>query len=88
VCGWWICYVPVADGLGNGRLTVGLVDPLQPASAEEASIAVTTQAKAAGAHLDRFGIRSFEEGGHSASVHLDDLCYTAGPGDAGPADRC
>ena len=85
---WWICLAPAVDADGNGRLTVGLVDPAQPAAAETASMPVSATAGAAGPVLNRFGIRNLERGGHSVVVHLDDLRYTVGPGDAPPPGRC
>jgi hypothetical protein len=86
---FWICYVPAADPLLQpGRLTVGLEDPGDLLPASEVTINVTKKAREAGAAFNRFGIRNGEKGGRSVTLYLDDLRYTAGPGDVGPADRC
>jgi hypothetical protein len=85
---WWICYRPNGDLSGNGRVTVGLVDPAGQRPTAQATIAVSAQAKATGARFNRFGIRTLEQGGHDVVAYLDDLRYTAGPGDVGPDDRC
>lgn len=85
---WWLCYDPGPDAASDGLLTVGLVDPAGGTPMTRATITVPAAAKAEGAELDRFGIRTLERGGHDAVVYLDDLRYTVAPGDSGPADRC
>jgi hypothetical protein len=85
---WWICYLPTVDLDGNGRLTVGLIDPAEELPASEASIRVSRAAKEAGAVFNRFGIRNYEHGGHSVVFYVDDIRYTVGGGDVVPAGRC
>ncbi len=84
---FWLCYRPNTDSVGNGKLFVGLEDPDGLLPGTEVSIKVKKAAVHEHAVLNRFGIRSFESGGHSLIFH-DDLRYTSGPGDAGPDDRC
>lgn len=85
---WWICYRPNADLAGNGRITVGLLDPAGQLPTRQAVLTVPARARAAGARFDHFGIRNLELGGHDLVVYLDDLRYTVGPGDSGPDERC
>jgi hypothetical protein len=83
---WWICYRPLDDG--RGRLTVGIADPLGVLPDTQVSIKVKGSAREAGPVFDRFGIKNLAESGHSIVFYLDDLRYTAGPGDSGPDERC
>jgi len=85
---FWLCYRPNTDGVGNGRLFVGLEDPAGLLSGARVSISVKKAARDEHAVLNRFGIRAFETGGHSLIFYLDDLRYTSGPGDVGPDERC
>jgi hypothetical protein len=85
---WWICYLPVVNAEGNGRMTVGVEDPAGEYPTTVADIPVPVEAKEVGADFNRFGIRNFEEGGHMVDVYLDDLRYTVGPGDVPPPGRC
>ena len=62
---FWLCYRPNTDSVGNGKLFVGLEDPAGLLPGTKVSIKVKKAAVDEHAVLNRFGIRSFESGGHS-----------------------
>ena len=66
---WTLDYDPNGAG-GNGRITVTL-------DGESVSIDMKPGVKKAGASFDRFGMLSWQTGGHHVEVYLDDLKYTA-----------
>jgi hypothetical protein len=66
---WRIDYDPAADG-GRGRVSLWLDDRL-------ASFSLPAGLREHGATFDRFGLFSWEGGGRSSIVYLDDLQYTA-----------
>lgn len=74
---WSFHYVP--GPRGGGRLTATF-----DGRAESESI--PSWARAQGARLNRFGMRSITYGGHGEVIYLDDLRYTARPARA-PARR-
>ena len=66
---WTLDYDPNgADG--NGKITVTLDN-------NPVSIDLKPGVKKAGATLDRFGILSWQTGGHHVELYLDDIKYTA-----------
>ncbi|MBT3270717.1 hypothetical protein HN371_26485 [Candidatus Poribacteria bacterium] len=68
---WTLDYDPDASG-GLGRIVVTL-------DGESVSVGLDTGVRDSGAGFDRFGMLSYQRGGHYVEVWLDDLRYTAGP---------
>ncbi len=67
--GWTLDYDPEGAG-GKGTITVTL-------DGNPVSIDLQPGVKQAGASFDRFGILSWQSGGHHVELYLDDLKYTA-----------
>ena len=65
---WRLTYAPEANG-GNGRMTVTFND-------ETVSLNLKPGARARGAVFDRFGMFSFQRGGHFVDIYFDDIVYS------------
>ncbi len=68
---WTLDYDP-ADNDGLGGIVVTL-------DGESVSVGLGQHARDIGAEFDRFGLLSYQRGGHYVEVWLDDLRYTVGP---------
>lgn len=87
---FWICYVPNADGAGNGRLTTG-VGAVPSANLPEGvgTTVVKAADKTPGTTFDRFGVISPNVGGAGfTDFYIDNLRYTTASGDSAPDDKC
>ena len=67
---WTLEYDSTADQ-GRGEITVALDD-------DRVSVPLDDGVRAVGASYDRFGIVSYQRGGHHVEIWLDDLQYTTG----------
>jgi hypothetical protein len=65
---WTLDYVPTSDG--GGKVTMTL-------DGKELTQVISPADRAAGATLDRFGMRNVTRGGHAQILYLDELTYTA-----------
>ncbi len=65
---WRLAYAPDANN-GDGQVTVTFND-------ETVSLNLKPDARAGGAVFDRFGILSFQRGGHFVDVYFDNVSYT------------
>ena len=68
---WTLDYDP-ADNSGLGEIAVTL-------DGESVSVGLDERVRDGGAEFDRFGMLSYQRGGHYVEVWLDDLRYTVGP---------
>ena len=65
---WRLAYAPDANN-GHGQMIVTFND-------ETISLNLKPDVRAGGAVFDRFGILSFQRGGHFVDIYLDDISYT------------
>ena len=65
---WRLSYAPDAND-GNGQITVTFND-------KTVSLNLKPGVRAGGAVFDRFGMLSFQRGGHFIDIYFDDLSYT------------
>ena len=72
---WALLYDPLANN-GNGAITATL-----GSESVTLNLKPGQKAKASNARLDHFGLFSIGPGGQIVKLYLDDLQYTAGPGD-------
>ena len=67
---WRLSYAPDAND-GNGQVTVTFND-------ETISLNLKPGIRKSGAAFNRFGILTFQRGGHFVDIYLDDISYTVG----------
>ena len=65
---WRLAYAPDGNN-GDGQVTVTFND-------ETVSLNLKPDVRAGGAVFDRFGILSFQRGGHFVDIYFDDISYT------------
>ena len=65
---WRLVYLPEANN-GDGQITVTF-------NAETISLNLKPNIRTDGATFDRFGILSFQRGGHFVDIYFDDISYT------------
>ena len=65
---WRLSYTPDANS-GNGQITVTFND-------ETVSLNLKPGTRKTGANFNRFGILTFQRGGHFVDIYLDDITYT------------
>ncbi len=65
---WRLAYAPDANN-GDGQMTVTFND-------ETVSLNLKPGVRASGAVFDRFGMLSFQRGGHFVDIYFDDISYT------------
>lgn len=65
---WRLSYTPDANS-GNGQITVTFND-------ETVSLNLKSGIRKTGANFNRFGILTFQRGGHFVDIYLDDITYT------------
>ena len=65
---WRLAYLPDANN-GDGQITVTFND-------ETISLNLKPGVRSGGAVFDRFGMLSFQRGGHFVDIYFDDISYT------------